>query len=551
MGVRAANLPVKQAWKHRKILLPFATLSDVGDVPFKSEVERAAIFCLAEIDRKKGGGRIRKKTPEKISLLSKVYYPFWLAPFHGTCLLLDGLNLSTYSISWMRIPDVDAFLNDMNQGKLTSQLYATFLSNHFNYFESPTAHEEKVVKGLVSDLEFSREFINYLKDSTIADRPVIDGVLVSSSYDENQISEHIKELEDFRSEAVRELANLNEAVKSLNTKTQEFVARLQEEIKIVEQTYAGKIETANSTFATKKEQIAKEYSKRLTLLSNYSDKELEEQHKKSFKLEKTKEELNAQIKHIESEIRTATVNKDFELVERWKGKKIELRKQIPDIERSIRNLNAKIEDVESKKKNDIFNLTQENNLKINEARKDVREVEASRDAAKKIHQDEMEKMDNSTSNIISKIDKLAKIRESLIAQFEGFGIRQEGTILSQIYMPFYLLRYQTLSNSRYSFVAPSLVRTLDLNARLSAIGKKKISLLLQSRSQKIEFMLNRFLELMENNIAFSRDINEACSKVSLIGSKVWSESISLGMNELRANGWLSNEEIQYFSQALM
>jgi hypothetical protein len=81
------------------------------------------------------------------------------------------------------------------------------------------------------------------------------------------------------------------------------------------------------------------------------------------------------------------------------------------------------------------------------------------------------------------------------------------------------------------------------------MGKVKISQLLQPRSKKISYILNSFIRLLEENIVFSHEINDACTKANLLQPKA-SESIKKGLDALKANDWLSEREFESFSQAI-
>jgi hypothetical protein len=91
---------------------------------------------------------------------------------------------------------------------------------------------------------------------------------------------------------------------------------------------------------------------------------------------------------------------------------------------------------------------------------------------------------------------------------------------------------------------------MSFSTRLKAIGKKKITQLFQPRSQKIISILNAFIALMENNVAFNHEINEACNKVNLLQSKEATELIKNGLSKLKEQGWLSDSEFESFRQKL-
>jgi hypothetical protein len=117
-------------------------------------------------------------------------------------------------------------------------------------------------------------------------------------------------------------------------------------------------------------------------------------------------------------------------------------------------------------------------------------------------------------------------------------------------MPFYLLSFQSKEKRRHTYFSPCYVNSLSLSARLKAMGKKKITQIFQPRSEKITSILNNFMTLLENNVAFSHDINEACVKANLLRSIETVQSIKKGLNELKLEGWLSESEFEFFTKIL-
>ena len=63
-----------------KFILPFSVLSEKRRKPFTSDMELAAVFSIAELNRGKGGGIILKRSKEKIAFIAKIGYPLWLLP---------------------------------------------------------------------------------------------------------------------------------------------------------------------------------------------------------------------------------------------------------------------------------------------------------------------------------------------------------------------------------------------------------------------------------------------------------------------------------------
>jgi predicted nucleic acid-binding Zn-ribbon protein len=538
--------------KTSKTFLPFAALSQLTVAPFTKDAERAAVFCLAELDRDKGGGFFKKRAAEKLVSIAEVYYPFWVAPFGSMTLLLDGLNITSHSISYSVLPDLKVFKDKMNIRSETRQAYVTFLSNNLNYFQVSDSEETKVINGLITDADFLKEFTPYLNEAVMTEAPVVDSVLISPTNDEAAVLVMTQELENLQSQFVGEVKELNELIKLLNLKTQEFLEMLREEVKQTEEKFTKPIEEAKALLEDKTAQINREYTEKITETSTQFEQETLAAQKEIITLEKTKEQLTTEIEHCEAEIKTATINKDDVTEQKWKEKRNELKKEIPEITKQTRALTEKIREIEENKKRAIFQLKSENDAKIKEASKDLMTIETSRDAEISILKREMEIHEELTANIIKQMDQLAKMREATIAEFDKLGVQQKNVNPSLVHMPFYLIRYQSGQNRRYTFVAPSFVGSVGVGAKLrSAMGKMKISQLFQPRSKKIVSLLHKFAILLEEDVAFGSDINEACSKANLLEAENLKQSIAAGLSKLKEDGWLSEQERKSSSQIMV
>ena len=538
--------------KTNKTLLPFATLAPTSGGSFTIDAERAAVFCLAELGRDKGGGFFKKRPPEKLVFIAEVYYPFWVAPFGRLTLLLDGLNGTSHAINYSALPDLKVFKDKMNIRSETRQAYVTFLSNNLNYFKGSDSEETKVIDGLMTDADFLKEFMPYLNEAATTDAPVVDSVLISPTNDEAAILAMTREIGNLQSKFVGEVKELNELIKLLNLKTQEFLELLCKEVKETEERFSKPIEEAKASLENKASQINREYTGKITEISTQFEQETLASQKEIIALEKTREQLTTEIEHCEAEIKTATINKDDVTEQKWKEKRSELKKEISEILKKTKAVAEKIKKIDENKKHAIFQLKSENDAKIKEASKDLMAVESSRDAEISIFQSEMEKLEELTANIIKQIGQSAKMREATIAEFENLGIQQKKANSSLVHMPFYLICCQSGSNRRYTFFAPSLVGSVGVGAKLrSAIGKMKISQLFQPRSKKIVSLLNKFAVLLDEDVAFGSEINEACRKANILEAENLRQSIETGLNKLKEDGWLSEQERASFRQMMM
>ncbi len=534
-----------------KSILPFSTLSENRREPFTKKIERAAIFCLAELERAKGGGIVLKQPPEKLAFVAEICYPFWLVTQDKIGLLFDGLSIASQTLAYLTIPDIQVFLDNMRSSSKTRQAYMTFLSGNINYFQGPSNEEGKVIDGLITDREFLDEFIPCLSEATPIKTSLSNMVIVSPTLDESSIGSIMEELQNFKSKLVEELDALYTGMKLVNAKTESFMKAIRNEIKKIEEELSKKIEKCKASTTKEVEDIRREYDEEVTEYSKTVEEELFSLQQEKIKLEKTKEQLTQEIDHCEAEIKTCAINKDDVSEHRWKEEKNKLKKQLSETETKAKELNKNIKEVKGDKNLKIFELKSEHDAKIKEATKDLVEIEASRDAKIRIYKEEMEKFEELTSSIIEQIDKLAKLREKSIDEFDKLGVPQKRRKRVLIYLPFYLACYQSESGKRYVYFPPSIVSNVSFSVKFKgALGKIKIKQLLQPRSKKIVSLLNNFPLLMEQNAVFNREMSEACAKANLTQTKESRESIKEGLEMLKEEGWFSEKEYESFSQML-
>ena len=328
------------------------------------------------------------------------------------------------------------------------------------------------------------------------------------------------------------------------------MAILRDEIGQMGEKYKAQIQKAKLSVENKVSRINKEYLDKVAEISSRYEKEIVELQKESFKLEKTREQLNAEIEHAEAGIKTAAINKDDSTEQNWKEKRNELRRRLPEINARIKELENQVIELEENKKSELFQLKQENNDKIMEASKELVEVEASREVEINTHQKDMGKLEELTLTISQKIDQMVKAREAVLFEFDNIGIKQQRDLPVLAYFPFYLFCYQSKSNKRFMYMAPSIVNS-GLGAKLKGIGKTKISQIFQPRSRRIISILNGFIGLLEENVVFNHEICEACGKVNLLANKNDDGIFKNWLAELKAEGWLSDREVELFYQGFL
>ena len=98
---------------------------------------------------------------------------------------------------------------------------------------------------------------------------------------------------------------------------------------------------------------------------------------------------------------------------------------------------------------------------------------------------------------------------------------------------------------RYVVYPPAKVGTMGIKTKLKgAFGSGKMKCFLQCRSQAIAALLDRIVDLTQENPVFETEITEAGIKASILGSTELIVGVKRGITELKDEGWISENEAQ-------
>lgn len=534
-----------------QFILPFSVLSENRKEPFPKETEKAAIFCLEELERNKGGGLILKQPPEKAVFLAQTGYPFWLAPWGEHSLIFDGLAVTAHRLVYTDIPDVKDFAESMERSVKSQETFMDFLSDRTSYFEQPGRQNETVFSGLVTDPELLNELGVYLAEATQVEALSSDMATLSPTLDESAISSTTQQLDGLKRKFQEDLDTLYASIKSISKFTNNWVKITRDKIKTIQEEFRGQIRKQEDIVKPKLELIREEYDAQITQLARNFEKRVLPIRKEKVRLEKLQDQTLSRIERCKIEIKTAKAGKNAAGEKKWKEKLEENKKELSDIKKRIKESEVKLKESEDQKSVEVLRLRSENEAKIRDARKDIVELEATRDAKIQVHEQEIKKLSEQTSTLIGQLDKIAKLREADLATIEKFEIKQKLKTNALFFVPFYLAYYRSESKRRYALFPPSLVNSAGFLVKLrGALGGAKVKHLLVPRFKTLAQFLNQFPGMIEKNAALERETHEKLAEANMLKSKSSLESARKGLEQLNAENWFSEKEYEAFKQML-
>jgi hypothetical protein len=538
---------------YKQFLLPFSTLSENRKEPFTADLEAAAVFSVAELDRAKGGGLISRRPEEKIEFIAKVGYPLWLFPWSETTLIFDGLNRSSHTLRYPVIPDVQVFIENLKRSSKTRETHQAFLSDHINYFQAPIAEKALVINGLIREPEFLSEFESYRYQATaIEDEPDNVGLL-SPIIEESTISSILKELESLHSLFKKDVDSLYRCMKFVNKATRHYIQVLNSKADAVKGEFNVKIQAQEEIIAPRVSHLKEQYDHQIIDSAKAFKRQRLPVQKRKVKLEKSRDQAIAKIEHYKLEAKTCAERDDSVGEDKWKEKGNETKKELSEIEDQLKEAEKALRDLEERKSLEIFNLRSELETKTKEARQPLLDLESSRDAKILIYKQEIEKLEQQTKLILEQLGRTVKLREASIENFAKLGIKKDSELKDVVlfYVPFYVICYQVESKKRYQFLPPSEANTIGLSTRLkSALGRAKIKQLLVRRFEVITSLMDTIQVLNQQNAVFGTELREMGQRANMLNMGSMRGSIKKGLEAIRKEGWLSEKEHQALSQKI-
>jgi hypothetical protein len=534
-----------------KLLLPFAVPAEDRVKAFTKDMERAAVFYLAESEREKGERRILKKPAEELVFIAEACYPIWLVPWRKRTLLFDGLGITTHTLSYDILPDVETFNNNLQGSAKTREAYSAVLSHNASYFQDFAGKDEKTIEGLITDPDFIQDFVSYLSEAEEIERPIVNKAVLSPAIEESAISTSIEELSNFRAKLTRDIKDLSKGMKLLSTITKEQVKAIREEIKEIRRKFEEKIEKVRPVVTERARKIQERYDKEITKVSKNFERQLRLLHKDRVKLEKTQERLTTEIDRCEAEIESCRLRKDDAGELSWRRKLEKAKKKLPIVQKSIQDTDRKIEDVETAKKLEISQLRSKYDARIERAMKDLRDLEASREARIRMKQQEITFLEDTTSAIVNQMNEMVKLKRAALKELDGIGAAKRGRKHVLVYLPLYFACYETELKKRYVVYSPSVVGSMGILTKLKGVfGATKMKSFLQPRSKAITSLLNQLVPLIQESPVFEKEINDAGIKASILRTTASRIGIKRGLKELREEKWISESELQTLSELL-
>ncbi|MEM2169654.1 MAG: hypothetical protein QXS10_06715 [Candidatus Bathyarchaeia archaeon] len=529
------------------LLLPFTVPPKNREVTSNESIELAAIFCLAELERDKGGGLIFKKPPEELFFISKVYYPFWLAPWDEKTLLFDGLGLISHTVSFNILPDLDIYISGIRGSANNREAYIDFLSSNLNYFKI-IGEGKKPIKGLITDPEFKRDFFSLISRSKPVKGTPRNNVLLPLLIDKLAVETILNDLSNFRRSLAEDIKSLQRVENMIIEVTQKHIDAIKREIDETNKMYEGEIAELKSKCMKRIEEESEKIGQKIAEVSEKVNRLIQDINQKRADLEASKRRLTIYIEQCKNEISMAKSYGDKTREEFWRRELEKKERELSVINESFKEVEKNINDARFQADLEISKLRLEYNSKVEAIMADLERAKIARDFKINNYQQMINSLNKSASAIIGQIDRLIELRKLTLSDIEKITYPEKREKYAIAYLPFFLLCYRRGLEKRYVAFPPSIVNTLNGAVKVKGLFRPfKVRALLQEFSASITSLLNLFIDLIERDPIFEDSVKNACVGKNIL--KDFNEEIREGLKSLFENKWLSEKDLKSFMQS--
>ncbi|MGA3110976.1 MAG: hypothetical protein ABSE15_02975 [Candidatus Bathyarchaeia archaeon] len=534
----------------KRFILPFAPQKNRE--PFNSEVEEAALYAFAELERMKGGGLIVKQPEEKLVFLAKIGYPLWLFPKNDSSYIFDGQSSPNSVLSYFELPSANAFMDSLQSDSKTREDFTAFLTDNDNYFSQPKKEKNVSLGHMIVDSDFKKEFSAFRREAVEITGQAANYALLSPMLEEGEISSVLTEIVDLQIGGREDTALLAECLRAINRITGQYITELDYAANAVSDEANAKIRAQKEFIDPKVVALNSQYKRRIGEVAKIFDHELENLEKLKAKTERGIESGEGKIRlyQREAEVQASKNRSIYE--KRWKEKTAQTKKDLNALRKELKRAEKNIAKLAKQKKLQTAKLQLELEAEIKNARQPLFDLEAVRDAKMLIFKRETEKLLRLEKPVADNLTDAIKLGESVNGKFAMLGIVDlQLKSPALFYVPFYVGYYQAGLSRRFIFLPPSIASKEGFTSKIKGVfGRSRIRQFLIPRFKAISGLIDNVEILAKQDPFLNSQIKSLGEKYNLITSRMARGNIAEGLLRLRNQGWLSDKEYQILSDSL-
>jgi len=530
------------------LILPYAITEKSRKKKFSSSMELATILCLAEAGRKKR--TMVGSSPERILFISKQHYPFWAVPWMSGCVIIDGLQILSPTLTYTVLPDLELFFNDIERGQTFREQFRNALDKHFKTFAGFVETKRMPMTAVVTDKAMLSDFSSYIEE-TIALQADVTGnlILVPPKLNENTAGESTRKVAELHGRVQLDVMGLEHAESTLNETMQFHEQKILREIELVNEAFKEEISRVKPTVEKKIDHLLKERDEKIEKVNKAAKAIINTKLREKEKRQRELERLEIDQTEFRRRLDVRRSRHDKVGVARWEHRLRISENKVSEAKERVHSLSRYIEKTSMKNQEDANKLKYGYQILIDRERKKFTDLEASRDSITKTKEQEKTRLQLMITHIVGLMKLMADQKRSQATELENLTIPWKPEHVCLLGVPFYLVGYKTEAKVRYGVFPP--VKVIGSEGIIKKLEKKLLSfrlasrfrLLLQPRSNALNKMFNTiFEEELRADSAFEVSLRDLGKSNNLLKTSDFKEELTKGLEELKAEGWIKQEQ---------
>jgi hypothetical protein len=530
------------------LILPFiaGAVDQKEDLSYQAEIACVAFLAESQIKR----ARFLRDKTEKIAFITKIYYPFWIAPIGNECIIIDGLKNTTHEFVFQEPTKTTAFIEELKKNSVSPQNFIETLQAQTEVAKNFTSKVQCTFPSLLADSDLLSFFVENLKNDTFRSEKSEERAQIPADTDWKIAAITKRALVNCLRTIQADAKGLKYALAIVREQTDYHRNALTNEIAVLKEKCQQEIAALKPKIDKNLKRLIQKRDTTLAALQKVIDR-------KMATLDKKHEKLMRRLQTVEQRKDAAQQRVNKAKKRSSSAGVFSLKKYEKDIDKTRKEIKAISDEIEELKRE----ANSKQRLKEEEFQENIAQEEskltqisgfytAKTNAKQKLFDYMVRQTADINTSLESQIDELKRDGNALRSQVT-IDWKTETTdelILAQI--PVYLVKHTRSEEERLSLISPLTIteetRVLnELKKLLTLNPEPRLKTILQTANKKLdETLITNVLERSKRDAEFKIRVNEICRVNNLVEQNSFAATLNEGLDEIEKRGWMTPQEAQ-------
>jgi len=520
----------------KNLVLPFIIEAHDGKEDVSYPTELACVVCMTELQRRKTG--FLRDASEKVSFMSKIYYPTWAVPLDDSCLIIDGLASLSHQFTFKEPTNTGLFVEDLKKNSVVHQEFMAALNKQAKNIEKFVSTVNVSFRALIANREMLNFFLECFKSNSFLSRDSEEKVvLIPSEIDEKTAAETRETVTNCLRRIEANVKGLQYALGVLNEEVEFHELIISNEVERLKEKCEAEVSSLKPEVEKKIEKLKLKRDTTITHILKGTEKKAEVSEKKREKYMRKLQGLEQRKKSIRKKKRSRTY--ELEKCDR----------EINNAKKEIRALSGVIENVRKEGNKSVKEVDEEFRGTVALEEEKIRELNSVYESKIGEKKKQITEMASETASITKSVESLMDEMKREASVFrEQISIDWKLDDPALVCVPIYMIGYAKGNEERHSLFSPMTisedVSVLNgLRKILTFTSEPRLKLLMRPRSNELHEMLSsNVIKRMQNEETFRENMNRICHANNLLERGDFEKTLNEGLTEVEKKRWITAEE---------